>query len=294
MRATLAAAALLPALLLAAPGAGARPAEDLSLRIGGSTTLLPMVANAASTFMEKHETWNKVDASLPEQPVIVYVTGGGSSFGVKSAIDGTVHIGMASRDLKDKEKSKLGEHRTHLVGKDCVAIAVNRDNPLAKAKKDFTVAEAAKLFAGDYATYKDLDPSLPAEEIVLLVRDAGAGSAEILQKEVLKDRTVSPKALQMPSQGALLKKLESNARAVAYMSSGLVNESDALVAFSLEGVAPTNANVIAGKYLLSRPLLLVVKGEPDLRARKFIEFVLGPEGQRMVRDAGYVPARSPE
>ncbi|MBM3544103.1 MAG: hypothetical protein FJX44_06320 [Alphaproteobacteria bacterium] len=200
-------------------------AQSDELRVGGSTTLVPSVVNAASTFMETYETWDQAGTSLPAQQTIIYVTGGGSGFGVKSATNGIVDIGMVSRDLKDKEKDALGKYEAVLVGKDAVAIATKTNNPLAKLRKDLSTDEVRKLFSGTYKTYKDFDPSLPDQEIVLLVRDASAGSAEIFQDKIMGETQVSPGALQMPSQGALVKKLESNPNALVYMSSGLANDN---------------------------------------------------------------------
>lgn len=259
-------------LLSAAPfGAGALAQSNGDLRVGGSTTLVPSVVNAASTFMETYETWDKAGVPLPGQATVIYVTGGGSGFGVKSATNGTVDIGMASRDLKDKEKAALGEFEAVLVGKDAVAIAANADNPLVKARKNLTTEEVRKLFSGAYKTYKDFDASLPEQEIVLLVRDASAGSAEIFQDKIMGDAQVSAAALQMPSQGALVKKLESNANALAYMSSGLAAESELIETFALDGVEPTNENVVKGDYPLARPLLMIVKGKPDPKAKRFLD-----------------------
>lgn len=284
-----AAAAILCATLGFSAGATAQSNSD-ALRVGGSTTLVPSVVNAASTFMETYETWDKAGVSLPGQATIVYVTGGGSGFGVKSATNGTVDIGMASRDLKDKEKSALGTFEAVLVGKDAVAIAANVDNPLAKARKDLTTEDVRKLFSGAYKTYKAFDPSLPDQEIVLLVRDASAGSAEIFQDKIMGDTQVSAGALQMPSQGALMKKLESNTNALAYMSSGLATENESLATFALDGVEPTNANVVRGNYPLARPLLMIVKGAPSPMAKRFLDYMLA-EGQTDVASQGYVPVR---
>jgi phosphate transport system substrate-binding protein len=263
-------------------------AQSDALRVGGSTTLVPSVVNAASAFMETYETWDKAGTGLPEEQTIIYVTGGGSGFGVKSATNGIVDIGMVSRDLKDKEKDALGKHEEVLVGKDAVAIATNTDNPLAKLHKELKTDELRKLFSGAYKTYKDFDPSLPDQEIVLLVRDASAGSAEIFQDKIMGETQISPNALQMPSQGALVKKLESNPNALAYMSSGLANDNANIHTFALDGVMPSNANVVEGKYPLARPLLLIVKGEPSPMAKRFIDYMLA-QGQVAVAGAGYVP-----
>jgi phosphate transport system substrate-binding protein len=277
---------------LAGAGLPAAAGDSATLRIGGSTTLLPIVATAASDFMEKFETWDKVDAALPAEPIVIFVTGGGSSFGVKSALNGTVDVGMVSRELKDKEVEKLGRHAKFLVGKDAVTIATNRNNPLARNGKTLSSAEVAKIFSGEAARYRDLNAALPRKDIVLLVRDSGAGSTELMQKVVMKDKQISKRAVQLPSQGALLQRLQANDSAVAYISSGLVAQPDSgLHGIVLDGVAPSNANVINGKYKLARPLYLVAKGEPSRFAQAFVNYLLA-DGQKIVEAQGYVPARA--
>lgn len=269
--------------------AGFADEPDPTVRAGGSTTLLPIIANCAAEFMEKYSTWDKVEASLPKKNTTVFVTGGGSGFGVKSLMSGVIDIGMVSRDLKDAEKAALGAHQQYLVGKDAVAIAVNARNPLASRKKGFTPAELAAIFSGDVKTFQELDRSAPAKPIVLLTRDAGAGSTEIFQEKIMGAKKLSPKALQLPSQGALLEKLQSNNNAVAYISSGLAMRTKGLRAFALENVEPTDANVTAGSYPLARPLLMVVKGTPQTTVRRFVDYALS-SCQKIVLAQGYVPA----
>jgi phosphate transport system substrate-binding protein len=266
--------------------------EAAPLRIGGSTTLLPIVATAASLVMEKYQTWDKLDPALPAEPIVIFVTGGGSSFGVKSSINGTVDIGMVSRELKDKELDKLGRHEKFLVGKDAVTIATNKKNPLASQAAALSSAQVARIFSGEAARYRDLNGSLPDKEIVLLVRDSGAGSTELLQDVIMKDKQISKRSLQLPSQGALLQRLQANNWAVAYISSGLVAQPDSgLHGIALDGVAPSNDNVINGKYKLARPLYFVARNEPNKFARAFIKYMLA-DGQKIVATQGYVPAHA--
>jgi phosphate transport system substrate-binding protein len=270
---------------------GAAGDGDATIRAGGSTTLLPIMANCSSVFMEKYHTWDRVDASLPKAATTIFVTGGGSGFGVKSLLNGVVDIGMVSRDLKEQEKMLLGDHNAHLVGKDAVAIAVNTRNPLAGRKKGFTRAELAAIFSGEIKSYQELDRTLPAKPIVLLTRDSGAGSTEIFQEKILAEKKFSPKALQLPSQGALLEKLQTNNNAIAYISSGIALKSKHLKAFALESVEPTDENVSGGAYPLARPLLMVGKGAPAPTVRHFVSYVL-TSCQKIVDDHGYVPSRS--
>jgi phosphate transport system substrate-binding protein len=264
--------------------------QDATIRAGGSTTLLPIMANCSSEFMEKYQTWDRLDASLPKSATTVFVTGGGSGFAVKSLLS-VIDIGMVSRDLKDQEKKLLGEHQSHVVGKDAVAIAVNTRNPLAGRKKGFTAAELAAIFSGEAKSYQELDRSLPAKPIVLLTRDSGAGSTEIFQEKIMGEKKFSPKALQLPSQGALLEKLQTNSNTIAYISSGLALNSKNLKAFALENSEPTDDNVTKGVYPLARPLLMVVKGGAAPGVRHFVNYVLG-SCQKIVVAHGYVPSRS--
>jgi phosphate transport system substrate-binding protein len=289
IRSRLAVAAIAAAALLSVTSAAR--AQDGVLRVGGSTTLVPVVTNAAMAFMDSFKSWRRADAALPDVQPVIYVTGGGSGFGINSAISDTLDIGLASRELKDSEKAALGAHHAYLVGKDAVAVAVQVGNPLAKLKKNLTSDELRKIFSGEYHTYRDIDAKLPAQEIVLLVRDTGAGSAEILQDKIMGKAQVAPNALQMPSQGALLKKLESNPNAIAYISAGIGGESGQLVTFALNGIEPSNANVVSGAYELARPLLMIVKGEtPSPMAKRFVDYVLN-EGQEAIAAQGYVPVR---
>lgn len=279
------------AMLIGMVTAAAAADQDATVRAGGSTTLLPIMANCSSEFMEKYQTWDRLDASLPKSPTTVFVTGGGSGFGVKSLLSGVIDIGMVSRDLKDQEKKLLGEPQSHLVGKDAVAIAVNTRNPLAGRKKGFTPAELAAIFSGEIKSYQELDRTLPAKPLVLLTRDSGAGSTEIFQEKIMGEKKFSPKALQLPSQGALLEKLQTNSNAIAYISSGLALSSKSLKAFALENVEPTDTNVTKGTYPLARPLLMVVKRTSAPTVRHFVDYALS-SCQKIVVAHGYVPSGS--
>lgn len=275
----------LAGILLAA---GGRAEEfDGTLRIAGSTTLLPVVADAASQFMERYGTWDKVDPALPPKRILVFVTGGGSGFGVKAAADGTTEIGMSSRPLKDEERARLGAHEEVLLSRDAVAFAVSAKSPLAR-RAGLSRDEVVRIFSGEARTFRDLDPKLPAKPIVVQMRDAAGGSTEIVQKEILRDRVITPAAVQVPSQGANLRKLETNPSAVGYLSSVIALQSERLKVLAYEGVAPTNENVLSGRYPITRPLLLLVKGTPSPAARAFLAFLLA-DGQRIVTEHGYVP-----
>jgi phosphate transport system substrate-binding protein len=282
-------AVFLSIMPLSVVGAQEAKGFDGTIRLSGSTTVLPVAAAGSRQFMEKYRTWNQVDPSLPNVPIKIFVNGGGSGVGIKSAMDGTANIGMSSRDLKETEKAQLGPHQEFLISKDCLAFAVNKKNPLAKLD-NLTAADLARIYSGEAKTFNDINPTLPAKPILVQMRDAAGGSTEIVKHDILKEKNFTPNAVQVPSQGANLKKLEENASAIGYISSVLAMQSPQLKVFKFEGVEPTNDNVINGHYQLTRPLLLIVKGTPDAASRKFIDFMLN-EGQKIIVEHGYVPVK---
>ncbi len=263
---------------------------DGTVRVGGSTTLLPVIADCASQFMEKYPTWDKVDPSLPKKQTLLFVTGGGSGFGVNAVLNGTVAVGMSSRAIKPEEKEKLGDHKEFLVSKDCVAFVVRKDNPLAKLD-NLSSEDVAKIYTGEAKTFKDVRADLPAKPIVVLMRDMAGGSTDMVQTLILKKKTFTPQAIEVPSQGANLKKVEENASAITFISSVIAYQNDNLKVLKFEGVEPTGENVLSGKYLVTRPLLLIVKGVPSTAVQKFIDFILH-DGQSIVSEHGYVPVAS--
>jgi len=276
--------------MLAARTGVAVARDDGILRITGSTTLLPVIAQSANEFMKKYRRWKQADGRLPEHRTRIFVSGGGSGFGVRSLINGTVHIGLASRHIKEKEKRLLGPHRAILVGRDIVVVAAHRNNPLARSRDGFFTAELARLFAGAITNYRQFDSRLPNIPIVLYVRDSGAGSAELFQKFILGFQPPATKALQVNSQGMLLNRLESNPRAIGYISSGLAFGSDKLKVFALDKVMPTPESAKEGAYKLKRPLIMIVKEGGSPLAAAFINYVLSRDGQQNFSTYNYLPA----
>ncbi|WP_054692932.1 phosphate ABC transporter substrate-binding protein [Syntrophomonas palmitatica] len=275
------------------PEADKQPAEPqkTSIKIGGSSTLAPIVAKCADNFTEEFKTWNKVDASLPEEPIVIFVSTGGSGFGLKSAQDGTFDIGLVSKSLKDDEKAPFAQGEIVQIGSDVLDIAVNPQNPAAKVKPNLTSAELKDIFSGKITSWKQLDPKLPDKEIVVAVRDIGGGASEVFDKAVMKGTPISPKAQQIPSMGALAAKIMDNADVIGYVSSGLVNQNpDKLVPISVDGVAPTLDNIKSGRYIIGRPLLVLSKDKFDIREKLFVDYLSSEKGQAVVEEMGYIKA----
>lgn len=267
-------------------------ADDGKLFLSGSTTLIPIVSNAAEAFTNKYQTWDQFDSSLPAKTIVIETTGGGSGQGVRAVLDNVADAGMVARELRPQEIEAMGNHQSVRVGIDAVAIAARHDNPLHNVHDNLDTDTLKSLFSGEINRYQQLDSTMPDQEVVLLVRDSSAGSAVMIQRQILDETPVSDRALQMSSQGQLLRTLLGNAYTFAYISAGLVNANEELKAFAINGVAPTQANVVSGDYTLARPLLIVYRDTDNAYLAAFMNYLLSTDGQKIVTDLGYIPVKA--
>ncbi len=58
-----------------------------------------------------------------------------------------------------------------------------------------------------------------------------------------------------------------------------------------EYVEPTIENVVNNKYPISRPLFLYTNGTPQGLVKKFVDFALSEEGQKIVLATDFVPVK---
>lgn len=104
----------------AEPFAGAKGKGKV--KVGGSSSVSPVMEKLA-------EAYQKVN-----KDVTVEVNTSDSSTGMSQAAEGTVDIGMASRELKDSETAK-GIKGT-VIAKDGIAVIVNKSNTVEDIKLD--------------------------------------------------------------------------------------------------------------------------------------------------------------
>lgn len=107
----------------------------------------------------------------------------------------------------------------------------------------------------------------------------------------MKEQRLAPSRLQFPSTAALVKKIETNDAAIAFVSAGAVNQDGAIRVYAVDGITPTQDNIVNNKYVLNRPLQLVAKANPSRKVQLFIDYVLG-DCQQVVSDQGFVPVRA--
>lgn len=108
-----------------------------SLTIGGSTSVTPLMENLVDAY-KAHNPGFKADIQAT-----------GSSAGMTAAMEGAVEIGMASRELKDKEKEAL---TSEVIAMDGIAVIVNNSNSI----EDISMDNIRKIFTGELRNWEEV------------------------------------------------------------------------------------------------------------------------------------------
>lgn len=264
----------------------------------GSTSLYPIISSLASSFTEKYVTWDKVNAQFPNSHISVYVAPGGSGVGVKAAVDGTADFGMLARDIKDSEIESLGEnYKAFVVAKDALTVSVNAQNPLCEKTDSLDTDTIRKIFAGEIATWNQVDASLPAETINVYIRDLSGGAYEVFQKSVMGESEVTASATQSASMTELATNIAGDPWGIGYAGFGAYNKANAekkvLFAMKVDGVEATEENIISGVYTIQRPVMFVTGKVVSPSAQAFIDYIFSQTGYDVVVKNGYIPAFTP-
>lgn len=252
--------------VLALGGGGQQEKID----IVGSTSVQPVAEKLAAEYMKKHPN------------VKINVQGGGSSVGIKSAQDGTADIGTSSKELKPDEKKGLTEY---LIGKDGIAIIVNSKNTVSDLSQD----QVKDIFSGKITNWKEVGG--PDAKITVITREDGSGTRKAFEEIVMGKKTkIKKDAIVESSTEAVKQAVKQDANAIGFIS--LANLDETVKALKIDGVAPSEQTVADGSYKIQRPFLFLVKGSAQGAVKDFIDWVLSPEGQAIVKSEKVVPAKA--
>jgi len=208
----------------------------------------------------------------------VNVQGGGSTAGIQATMNGTCDIGTSSRNLKPAERGL----RVTLIALDGIAVILHRDNPI----DDLTVEQVRGIFSSRILNWKELGGS--DKVIIPVTREEGSGTRASFEEMIMDGEEISDACLVQDSNGAVREIIATTPQGVGYISVGLVDDREKAIA--INGIKPTIANLIAEKYRFARPFLLLLRETPQGNCKRFIEYVLSPEGQEILGSSGLIPA----
>ena len=249
------------------------------VQIVGSTTVLPVASRSAQKFMESSK-------------IRILVNAGGSGVGIHSVAQGRADIGMASRRISPDEKKRFekSDLLIHPIGLDAVACVVSTEIYQAGVRH-LTPRQIAAIYMGKIRNWKEVGG--PDRRIVVIDKERHRGTRHAFMQYIFGNASQrTPGTLLVTgSNNEEQAKIAQSDSAIGMLSFAWINEEVKAVSLRDKGkeFLPTWETVRQGRYPIVRKLNFITAGEPEGEVKAFIDFVKGPQGQKIVEQSGYIP-----
>lgn len=240
-----------------------------SINAVGSSAMQPLVEAASEQY------------SSTNLGKFINVQGGGSGTGLSQVQAGAVEIGNSDLFAEEKDGIKsedLVDHQVAVVG---LTPIVNKKVGI----KDISKEDLKKIFTGKIKNWKEVGGK--DQEIVLLNRASGSGSRHTFEQWVL-DGEESKNAQEQESTGMVRQIVSTTPGAISYVAFSYV--TDEVATLSVDGVEPTEENVMKNDWFIWSYEHMYTKGESKGLAKEFLDYMVSEDVQKeIVPQLGYIP-----
>lgn len=255
-------------------------ASASEITVKGSDTLVVLAQKWAESYMGKNPGTK------------IQVTGGGTGTGFAALQNKSTDLCNASRKIKSGEQANcikaFGRRPTeYKVCLDGLSVYVSADNPV----KELSVAQVADIFKGKTRNWKEVGG--PDAPITVYSRENSSGTYEFFKENVLLGKDFAASAQTMPGTAAVLQAVAKDKNGIGYGGAAYgagakhlaIKKDDTTAA-----IEPTEENVVKGLYPIWRYLFVYVNPALDKGdIAKYLTWMRGDEGQKIVKDVGYFP-----
>lgn len=250
-----------------------KPTEFAVIKIKGSDTMLELTKNLANKYMQINPG------------ISIYVEGGGTAKGIRALLRGEIDICTASRNIRPEEAKALADYYGslglfYLVAKDALSIYLNNQNPV----KDISLNQLKQIFECKITNWKELGGF--DRPIIPVIRNTNSGTHLYFKEHVLGGDDYCNSVTIKPTTRSIIEYVSENINAIGYGGMGYKgNVFDA----KINGISPSEENARNDIYLITRYLHFFTSKTPGGSIKPFIDWVLSPEGQMVVKESGYIP-----
>jgi phosphate transport system substrate-binding protein len=266
---------LISTLILAGSLLGFMPVETITVK--GSDTMVILAQRWAEVYQGKNSG------------VTIRVTGGGSGTGISSLINGTTDICNSSRPMTSAErgqlKSRFGSPGVEVrTAKDGITIYTHPSNTV----KQLSLAQLKDIYTGKITNWKQVGGK--DSRIILYGRENSSGTYGFFKEHVLKNLDFASGTQTLPGTAAVVNAVKRDVNGIGYGGFGYakgihivgVSENNGGTAFT-----PSESTIKNGQYPISRYLYIYLRNRPTGELKKYIDWILSDEGQKIVSQVGY-------
>jgi phosphate transport system substrate-binding protein len=228
----------------------------------------------------------------------ISVTGGGSGTGITALINKRVDIANVSRAMTPGEIADAKKNGVNpvefIVARDAIAVIVNPANPVDR----LTLQQVSDIFTGRVNNWREVGGE--DRPIVRVSREVNSGTHVYFLESVLRlgkkdDKSIfAADTLLLSSSEGITAEVSQNPNSIGYDGLGYVVDSVKVLSIGLDPggpfYLPSLETVQNHTYLISRDLFMYTNGSPQGILREYIDWVLQPEGQTIVKTRGFIPA----
>ncbi len=262
-----------------------------NITVKGSDTMVILGQRWAERYMQQNP-----DAA-------VQVTGGGSGTGIAALMNGTTDIANSSRPIKESEiaKAKQSGYYPFEVKSafDSLAVVVNSANPI----QELSMKQLLGIYMGKINNWKDVGGD--DRPILRYCRESNSGTYVFFKEHVLKNGDYSPDCQTMPGTSAVANAVSKDPGGIGYGGAAYYMSNTQLRIISVkkddksEAVNPVKADgkldyeaAWTGRYPIARYLYMYTGFKPKGAIKSYIDWILSPEGQKVVEEVGYIPLQT--
>lgn len=259
--------------------AASAQAREIKVTVSGSSTVMPLTELAAEEFNFLQDKYH------------VSVTSGGTGVGIVDVAQERSDVAMASREVKPVERHRYDSPEKKLeeftVGYDAICIVVSPDVYDAGVTS-LSKEQVKEIYRGDITNWMDVGG--PDREIFAIGRRAGSGTRDTFHEIILGSREAEAPGVYMEAgeSSEVKTAIRGGDNAIGYMGYSYVLRGDTRI-IALDGVCPKIETIKNGTYPLARKLYFYTYGDPTPGAKAFMDYLLGPEGQKIALENGFIP-----
>ena len=209
----------------------------------------------------------------------------GSTTGIAAIIDGTAQIGMSSRRAKPAEVGTASAKGVHMkptiVAYDGLGVIVNSANPIT----NLTKKQVEQIFTGDVTDWSAVGGK--GGKISIYTRNTSSGTYSDWKELAMKKRDYASGSQKMAGHEQIAAEVGKNPNGIGYVGLAYM-KAGGIKVLTIDGAAPSQQAVRNKTWPYARPTFYYTNGDPAGLAKQFVDFTVGPTGQKIVDRVGFV------